>query len=151
MDEFYNANNRTWQLYLSVVRMYQYSLFANGIVWATEEPQVTITDIEPFTPLSLEVNEVKNVPVLTVPRNGNTPALTLQGAGLNDVYKATLANKTLTITGLKEGTGTLGVKIGSGKVVSMSISVTQATSIPLEINETKIIPQAQPKTRKKAE
>lgn len=151
MDEFYNANNRTWQLYLNVVRMYQYSLFANGIVWATEEPQVTITDIEPFTPLSLKVNEVKNVPILTVPRNGNTPQLTLQGAGLNDVYKATLANKTLTITGLKEGTGTLGVKIGSGKVISMSISVTQATTIPLEINETEIIPQAQPKTRKKAE
>lgn len=29
MDEFYNANNRTWQYYLNVVRMYNYSLFAN--------------------------------------------------------------------------------------------------------------------------
>lgn len=29
MDEFYNANNRTWQYYLNVVRMYSYSLFAN--------------------------------------------------------------------------------------------------------------------------
>lgn len=29
MDEFYNANNRTWQMYLNDVRMYSYSLFAN--------------------------------------------------------------------------------------------------------------------------
>ena len=30
MDEFYNANNRTWQLYLNVVKMYSYSLFSNA-------------------------------------------------------------------------------------------------------------------------
>ena len=35
MDEFYNANNRTWQFYLNDVRMYQYSLFANAVVFAT--------------------------------------------------------------------------------------------------------------------
>ena len=29
MDEFYNANNRTWQYYLNCVRMYSYSLFSN--------------------------------------------------------------------------------------------------------------------------
>ena len=38
MDTFYNANNRTWQYYLNVVKMYNYSLFANAIVFATEEP-----------------------------------------------------------------------------------------------------------------
>lgn len=29
MDEFYNANNRTWQYYLNTVRLYSYSLFSN--------------------------------------------------------------------------------------------------------------------------
>lgn len=38
LDTFYNANNRTWQYYLNVVKMYNYSLFANAIVFATEEP-----------------------------------------------------------------------------------------------------------------
>ena len=38
MDTFYNANNRTWQYYLNVVKMYNYSLFANAVVFATEEP-----------------------------------------------------------------------------------------------------------------
>lgn len=38
MDEFYNANNRTWQYYLNDVRMVNYSLFANAKVYTTAEP-----------------------------------------------------------------------------------------------------------------
>jgi hypothetical protein len=41
MDEFYNANNRTWQYYLNDVRMVNYSLFANAVVFATELPAET--------------------------------------------------------------------------------------------------------------
>ena len=43
LDEFYNANNRTWQYYLNLTKMYGYSLFANGIILATAQP----TPIEP--------------------------------------------------------------------------------------------------------
>ena len=46
MDEFYNANNRTWQLYLNVVKMYSYSLFSNAVVFALAEPSVPATAIE---------------------------------------------------------------------------------------------------------
>ena len=38
MDEFYNANNRTWQYYLNDVRMTNYSLFANAKVYTTAAP-----------------------------------------------------------------------------------------------------------------
>ena len=38
MDEFYNANNRTWQYYLNDVRMVNYSLFANAKVYTTAKP-----------------------------------------------------------------------------------------------------------------
>lgn len=41
MDEFYNANNRTWQYYLNDVRMVNYSLFANAVVFATELPDIS--------------------------------------------------------------------------------------------------------------
>ena len=37
-DEFYNANNRTWQYYLNDVRMVNYSMFANAVILATEFP-----------------------------------------------------------------------------------------------------------------
>lgn len=38
MDTFYNPNNRTTQLYLNVVKGYNYSYFANCVVFATGEP-----------------------------------------------------------------------------------------------------------------
>lgn len=46
MDEFYNANNRTWQYYLNDVRMVNYSLFANAKVYTTEEPTPSGSDSE---------------------------------------------------------------------------------------------------------
>ena len=61
MDEFYNANNRTWQMYLNDVRMYQYSLFANGVVFATELPDVKATKVEFLGESSLEVEEGKSI------------------------------------------------------------------------------------------
>lgn len=41
LDAFYNANNRTWQYYYNVVKMYNYSLFANAVVFCTEEPDIS--------------------------------------------------------------------------------------------------------------
>lgn len=38
MDEFYNANNRVWNYYLNVNKMYNTSLFANAVVLATQLP-----------------------------------------------------------------------------------------------------------------
>ena len=44
MDEFYNANNRTWQYYLNDVRMVNYSLFANAKIYTTSEPTPSGSD-----------------------------------------------------------------------------------------------------------
>ena len=41
LDSFYNANNRTWQYYYNVVKMYNYSLFANAVVFCTAEPDIS--------------------------------------------------------------------------------------------------------------
>lgn len=38
LDSFYNANNRTWNYYYNTVKMYNYSLFANAVVFCTAEP-----------------------------------------------------------------------------------------------------------------
>lgn len=38
MDEFYNCNNRSWQYMLNKTSLYATSLFANGVVLATEAP-----------------------------------------------------------------------------------------------------------------
>lgn len=45
LDEFYNANNRTWQYYLNITKMYQYSLFANAVCLATALPTIAISSL----------------------------------------------------------------------------------------------------------
>lgn len=61
MDEWYNPNNRTWQMYLNDVRMYGYSLFANGVVFATELPDVKATAVEFIDDTAFEIEEGEKV------------------------------------------------------------------------------------------
>lgn len=39
MDNFYNANNRTINWYLNIIKMYNFSMFANGVILATALPE----------------------------------------------------------------------------------------------------------------
>lgn len=46
MEDFRNANNRSIQYYLNVIKMYKYSYFANSVVFATELPSgIAVTDV----------------------------------------------------------------------------------------------------------
>lgn len=46
MEDFRNANNRSVNYYLNVIKMYQYSYFANAVVFATELPTgIAVQDI----------------------------------------------------------------------------------------------------------
>ena len=121
MDEFYNANNRTWQYYLNVVRMYGYSLFANGLIFATEAPEVPITALE-VTEANVTVNaeETKTVSVITTPLQANTPVIEVESSDEN-VATVTIDGKVVTISGVAEGTTTITVSAGN---VSTEIAVT---------------------------
>ena len=73
LDEFYNANNRTWQYYLNVTKMYQYSLFANAVVLATSTPSIAITSLNFGTDMvSTAVGTNIDVPVSAMPFAGTT-------------------------------------------------------------------------------
>lgn len=46
MEDFRNANNRSVNFYLNVIKMYQYSYFSNAVVFATELPSgIAVQDI----------------------------------------------------------------------------------------------------------
>lgn len=45
LDTDYNPNNRVWQYYLNLIKMYNFSLFANGVIFATQAPVVAITSL----------------------------------------------------------------------------------------------------------
>ena len=46
MDEFYNANNRSWQKFLNYRGSYNYSFFANAVQLVTEVPAISATAIQ---------------------------------------------------------------------------------------------------------
>ena len=121
MDEFYNANNRTWQYYLNCVRMYSYSLFANAVVFATSVPQVTITKMTPSTDkITVESGEIGKVEITTEPFQANYPTLSVASSDSN-VATATVSGKTVTVTGVASGVSSDGeatITVTAGNVTT---------------------------------
>ena len=132
LDEFYNANNRTWQYYLNLTKMYNYSLFANGVILATAEPTVSITSmkfVETGTQ-SVKVGETLTLNIETTPITGNS-TITYSDGNNGEFFTATPVtgnNKQVVITGVKAGTGkTLTATTESGVVTAtITIDVTSA-------------------------
>jgi hypothetical protein len=109
MDEFYNANNRTWQMYLNMVKMYNYSVFANAKLIVTAEPTVKPTQIT-LVPSTASVEEGKTVELkaVTVPAQANaTITYTTSAAGKATVAAKSGNNKIAVVTGVDEGSATI--------------------------------------------
>ena len=127
LDEFYNANNRTWQYYLNLTKMYNYSLFANGVILATAQPSVSITSmkfVETGTQ-SVTVGETLTLNIETTPITANS-TITYSDGDSGEFFTAqavTGNNKQVVITGVKAGTSkTLTASAESG-VVTATITV----------------------------
>lgn len=114
MDEFYNANNRTWQMYLNVVKMYQYSMFANAKVIATSAPTVNPTALSmPATATVVEDGTVE-IPVTTTPFQSNaTITYSTSAAGKATVAAKSGNNKVAVVTGVDEGSATITATCGT--------------------------------------
>ena len=124
MDEFYNANNRTWQYYLNDVRMVNFSLFANAIVFATAAPVVHATEIEAGAATAAVVAGSKvTVPFeLTPPNATDTVTASSSAEG-----KATVAikGKTVEITGVEAGDATVTLT-ANGHTDTIAVTVSAA-------------------------
>lgn len=125
MDEFYNANNRCWNYYLNVVRMYSYSLFANAVVFATANPQVAITEMVADKD-EVEVAAGSNVKVklTTTPYQANYPTITVSSSA-EGVATATISGKEITITGVAAGSGV----DGTATITATAGNVTETISV----------------------
>lgn len=113
MDEFYNANNRTWQYYLNVVRMYSYSLFANAVVFATALPTVPVTEMK-FEETAPEVAVGGKVilKLETTPAQTTSEITFTSGTTANATVKK-IDNKTVEVTGVKAGTSVITATSGN--------------------------------------
>ena len=115
LDEFYNANNRTWQYYLNITKMYQYSLFANAVVLATSTPSIAITNLSFGTDqVSTKVGTNLDVPVSAMPFAGTT-AITFTSSD-SDVFTVAAKSgeaRTAVVTPVAAGTAVLTATAGS--------------------------------------
>lgn len=128
LDMWFNPNNRSWQYYLNVVKMYNYSLFANGVVIATDDPVVDATSISvDKATLSVAEGATAQVIVTTEPFSSNatiTAASSAEG-------KATVAvnGKVVTITGVDAGSATITVTATNSdsttKTATVAVTVTE--------------------------
>lgn len=124
-SEFWNPNNRTWNLYLNLVKMYATSLFANAVVFATSAPTVDATAVTPSkTTVSVKEGENVVVPVTLTPFQATTTVTASSSAE----GKATVAvtGHNVTITGVDEGSATITVSAGAGVTAAIAVTVTAA-------------------------
>lgn len=104
LDQWYNPNNRTWQYYLNLTKMYNYSLFANAVVFATQAPTVNATAIElDDDEVSVNAGSKAIVHVTTTPFQANQTITASSSA--TGVATVQVSGKTIEITGVAPGSG----------------------------------------------
>lgn len=126
MDEFYNANNRTWQLYLNVVKMYSYSLFSNAVVFALEAPSVDATSLKFVETAPTVVDGSKiTLTVETTPFQAN-PTITFSSGTEAKATVRKIDDKHVEVTGVDDGTSVITATDGTN-TATVTVTVTAGT------------------------
>ena len=126
MDEFYNANNRTWQYYLNDVRMVNFSLFANAVAFVTSAPTVPATDVKVSSASATVVEGDKvTVPFELVPANATSEVTVSSSA--EGKARAQVKGRGIEITGVDAGSATITVTANSHSA-TISVTVTEPAS-----------------------
>lgn len=125
MDEFFNARNRTWNYFLNDVRMVNYSLFANAIVFATAAPTVDATDLDIDTAsVTLKAGETVKVPFEITPANATSTISVTSSAGT--YATGSVSGRDIIVEGKAEGSATLTVA-ANGHSDTISVTVQAAS------------------------
>ena len=123
MDEFYNANNRSWQQYLNVIKAFNYSLFANAymLVGAIPELHVTSAVFNESTP-SVVAGEKITLSLTTTPFNA-TDTITFASSATGKATVTKVDDRHVEVTGVESGSATISAKVGTTTIASVSVSV----------------------------
>ena len=121
LDEFYNANNRTWQYYLNLTKLYNYSLFSNGVCICTEAPVVPSTAIKFIETTPTVVAEEKiTLHIETTPFEASD-TITFSSGTVGKATVEKIDNRTVEVTGVASGTSVITATNGT---VSGTVTVT---------------------------
>lgn len=128
MSDFWNPNNRTWQYFVNSVKMYNYSFFANAVVFATALPTVDATDVDfaEDAPTTVVAGQAIKARVITAPVNA-TSAITYSSSATTYATVAPDANdpRVAVITGEAEGSATITATC-NGHTDTLSVTVSAA-------------------------
>ena len=125
MDEFYNANNRTWQYYLNDVRMVNFSLFANAVAFVTSAPTVDATNLDIETAsVTLKAGETVKVPFVITPANATSTVSVTSSA--STYATGSVSGRDIVVEGKSEGSATLTVT-ANGHSDTISVTVQAAS------------------------
>ena len=124
MDEFYNANNRSWQQYLNVIKSFNYSLFANAYMLVSALPTVNITSAS-FAETSPTVEETKKITLhlSTVPFNA-TQTVTFTSGTQAKATVEKIDDRTVEVTGVADGTSVITATAGGQSIATITVTVT---------------------------
>ena len=122
MDEFYNANNRTWQYYLNDTRMVNFSLFANAVAFVTSAPSIDATNLEAgASSVSMKAGETKKVLLTITPANATSSVSASSSA--STYATASISGRYVVIEGKAAGSATITVTAnGHSDTISVTVS-----------------------------
>lgn len=127
LDQWYNPNNRTWQYYLNITKMYAYSLFSNALCICTSNPTIAITGLSFGTDqVSTAVGTNIDVPVTATPFAGTT-SITFTSSD-SDVFTTAAKSgepRTAVVTPVAAGTAVLTATAGN-VTTSVVVKITSA-------------------------
>ena len=133
MESFMNPNNRTMQYYLNVIRMYNMSLFANGVIFATSLPTVAATEVKFIEDTeSIKAGDKVTLHVETKPFTAN-PTLTYTSSSDLIATVGSQTGKYIEVTGTGAGTATITVTDGThSDTASVVVATEPETEVPTE-------------------
>ena len=125
MDEFYNANNRSWQSYLNVIKSFNFSLFANALMLVKALPTLNISSMS-FNETSPTVvaDEKITLHITTTPFSA-TQTVTFTSGTVGKATVEKIDDRTVEVTGKAAGTSVITATAGE-VTATVTVTVTSA-------------------------
>ena len=120
MESFINANNRSTNYYLNAIKMFNYSFFANAVVFATKEPELPINSLD-FKTETIEIEKTGDTEGLDItvnPVNATTPKIIYESDNEEVFTVLADADNDRHCTVTATGTGTANLTATAGNVTT---------------------------------
>lgn len=121
MDEFYNANNRSWQSYLNVIKSFNFSFFANALMLVKALPELNISSMQ-FNETAPEVTAGEKITLhITTTPFSATQTVTFTSGTVGKATVTKVDDRTVEVTGVASGSSVITATAGS---VTATVTVT---------------------------